>query len=246
MTKDLDAVKRMTDQIDGWLSFAEAIVLYDLARNCQGKGVIVNIGAWKGKSTIWLGTGSQNGNNVKVYSIDPHKGSIEHQKKYGKINTYNEFMKNIRKAGISKLTIPLVMTSEEAAKNFKEPVELVFIDGAHEYDMVKMDLDLWFPKVVDDGFIVFHDTLRKAWPGPKKVVDEFVYKSHVFKDVSFLETLTIAKKTKRNSLRDRMKNRTVLLVKNVCGFAVDLPIPKKVVRLIKKIIEKIILKTYDP
>ncbi len=39
-------------------------------------------------------------------------------------------MKNIKNAGVDDIVIPIVKTSEEAAKNFNKPVEFIFIDGA--------------------------------------------------------------------------------------------------------------------
>jgi predicted O-methyltransferase YrrM len=110
--------------------------------------VIVEIGSWKGKSTIWIAGGSKNGNKVKVYAIDPFVDFYE-----------EEFKKNIRDAKLDDIVIPLTKTSEEAAKNFDEPVEFIFIDGNHEYEFVKLDFDLWFPKVVDGGIMAFHDTI---------------------------------------------------------------------------------------
>ena len=76
------ALKELIQHIDGWLTDEEAKLLYKLAKNC--KGVIVEIGSWKGKSTICMAKGSKAGNNVKIYAIDPHVGSSEHKKKYEK------------------------------------------------------------------------------------------------------------------------------------------------------------------
>ena len=39
--------------IHGWLTEEEGTLLYHLAKKCR-KGVIVEIGSWMGKSTLWL------------------------------------------------------------------------------------------------------------------------------------------------------------------------------------------------
>lgn len=62
-------IKSIVDKIDGWLTFDEGKFLYSAATECKGN--IVEIGSWKGKSTIWLCNGSKEGNNSKIYSIDP-------------------------------------------------------------------------------------------------------------------------------------------------------------------------------
>ncbi len=164
-TMNIEEVKKFTNKVEGWLTDKEGETLYNLAKNCKGNGVIVEIGSWKGKSTIWIASGSKSGNKVKVYAIDPHTGSSEHQKEGEKIYTFEEFKKNIKNAKVDDIVVPLVKTSEDAAKNFDEPIELIFIDGAHEYESVKLDFDLWFPKVINGGIMAFHDTLG-YWEGP--------------------------------------------------------------------------------
>jgi len=232
--RDLDETKKLTEKIDGFLSIKEGELLYNLAKNVKGKGVIVEIGSYKGKSTVWLARGSKAGNKIKVYAIDPHTGNPEHKKRFGKIWTFEEFKKNIKYAKVDDIVIPIVKTSEEAAKNFDKPVELIFIDGNHEYKFVKLDFEMWFPKVVNGGIMAFHDTI--GWPGPKKVVEEFVYKSKKFRNVKFIDSITFGEKVKKNSLKDRIRNRYVLLLKNLYELIQKMHLPKSIRVLGKKII----------
>lgn len=213
---NLKETKNFANKIEGWLSEKEGKLLYNLARNCKGNGIIVEIGSWKGKSTIFLGNGSKNGKKINIYAIDSHTGSSEHKKRYGEIWTYKEFKKNIKDAKVNDLIIPIIKTSEEAAKTFNKPIELIFIDGAHEYKLVKLDFDLWFPKVINGGIIAFHDTI--GWDGPKKIVTNYVYRSKYFKNIKFIDSITYGKKVKQNSWSDQLKNRYVLLLKNISEF----------------------------
>ncbi len=194
-------IKRSAGGIGGWLTDDEGKFLYYAARNCTGKGVIVEIGSWKGKSTVFIGKGSESGGKIKVYAIDPH---IE--------GTYDEFKRNIKNTELNDIVIPVVETSEEAAKDLTEPVEFIFIDGDHEYESVKKDFELWFPKLIDKGIIAFHDTV--AWPGPRKVVKKYIYTSRYFKNVGFVDSITFAQKTRKNSLKDRLRNRSLFFLKN--------------------------------
>ena len=79
----IDEIKSLTAGIEGWLTDDEGELLFKLARACAGRGGIVEIGSWKGKSTIWLGRGSMAGNRAKVWAIDPHTGSDEHHQAFG-------------------------------------------------------------------------------------------------------------------------------------------------------------------
>lgn len=238
-------IKKIVENVEGWFSEREGELVYNFAKNCRGEGVIVEIGSWKGKSTIWLGKGSKDGNKIQIYAIDPHTGSSEHQQENKKIWTFEEFKENIKNAKVDDVIVPLIKTSEEAAKDFDKPIEFIFIDGAHEYEFVKLDFDLWFPKVVNGGIMAFHDTI--FWDGPRKVVRDLVYKSKFFKNVGFVDSITFAQKVKQNSLKDRIKNRYVLLLKNLYEFASNLyeftgklHLPKPLKVIVKKIIKILI------
>lgn len=192
-------------EIPGWLAAEEAELLYSLAKNCA-KGEIVEIGSWKGKSTVFLAKGSLAGNSLKIQAIDPHKG-------YDGKSTLKEFKNNIKTAGVSGIVVPVVKTSEEAAKSFNKPVEFIFIDGSHEYDDVKKDFGLWFPKIAEGGIMAFHDTL--GYEGPRKVVNELVYKSRHFKVLGLVNNVTYARKVAENTFFDRVRNRFMLIKKKV-------------------------------
>jgi predicted O-methyltransferase YrrM len=211
---EIDEIKKSVRKVQGWLTDKEGELLYNFAKNCTGKGVIVEIGSWKGKSTIWLGKGSKSGNKVKVYAIDPHVGSSEHRRIHGNIWTFEEFAKNIKNAEVDDIIVPIVKTSKEASKDFHKPVELIFIDGAHEYELVKLDFKLWFPKVIEGGIMAFHDSVWGDYLGPKKVVEAFMYKSENFRNVGFLDSITFGEKVRQNSIKDKLRNRYVLVLSN--------------------------------
>ena len=194
-------VKPLIADVPGWLTDEEGEALYELARACRGDGVIVEIGSWKGKSTVCLGLGSQDGAGVPVYAVDPH---ADHR--------YGDFKTNIERAGIADLVRPIASLSQTAADGFDETIELLFVDGSHEYDLVLEDFEKWVPKVVDGGWVAFHDT---TWTdGPRKVVGQAIYRSRRFKDARFVVgSTTVARKVLTNSTIDRVRNRYVLGVK---------------------------------
>jgi MMP 1-O-methyltransferase len=217
-------VFELISDIPGWLTDEEADALYELARACRGDGVIVEIGSWKGKSTVCLGLGSLAGSSVPVYAIDPHADY-----------RFGDFKDNVERAGIVELVRPIASLSQPAADGFDEPIELLFVDGSHEYDLVLEDFEKWVPKVVDGGWIAFHDT---TWTkGPRKVVGQAVYRSRRFKDARFVVgSTTVARKVEQNSLVDRTRNRYVLGVKT--AFWLGSSAVKKQRRLLPKSVER--------
>jgi len=218
-------VKPLIADVPGWLTDEEGEALYELARACTGKGVIVEIGSWKGKSTVCLGLGSQAGAAVPVYAIDPHADY-----------RFGDFKTNVERAGIAELVRPVPSLSQAAAEGFDEPIELLFVDGSHEYELVLEDFERWVPKVVDGGWVAFHDT---TWTrGPRKVVGSAVYRSRRFKDVRFVVgSTTVGRKVEENSLLDRAHSRYVLGVKT--AFWLGSSALKKQRRLLPKPVERL-------
>ncbi len=140
--------------------------LFLLARDGAGCGAIVEIGAYKGKSAVVMALGSKAKLREKVYSIDPH---IE--------GTKAEFTGNVRRFALEDRIDMIEATSESARRAFDLPIRLLFIDGCHEYDFVKMDILLWKDLVIDGGVIVFHDI---NWGTVARAVDELIRPSREF------------------------------------------------------------------
>ena len=198
---ELSRLKELIAGVPGWLTDEEAETLYRLGKGCRGTGVIVEIGSWKGRSTICLALGSKAGNAVRVYAIDPHADY-----------RFGEFKTNIERAGIEDLVTPIASLSQPAADNFEEPVELLWIDGSHEYELVKEDFEKWVPKVVEGGTVAMHDT---TWTeGPRRVAADGIYRSRRFRNVRFVVgSTTVAEKVAENTRADRLRNRYVLALK---------------------------------
>jgi predicted O-methyltransferase YrrM len=218
-------IKPLIADVPGWLTDEEGEALYELARGCAGRGAIVEIGSWKGKSTICLGLGSRAGNGVRIYAIDPHTDY-----------RFGDFTGNVERAGISNLVTPIAALSQPAADEFDEPIELLFVDGSHEESLVREDFDKWVPKVLDGGWVAFHDTTWTA--GPRRVVGERIYRSRRFADVRFVVgSLTVARKVAANSLRDRVRARYVLALKT--GFWLGSSALKRRRRLLPRPVERL-------
>ena len=60
-------------------------------------------------------------------------------------------------------------------KKWKEPIDVLFVDGRHTYDYVRKEIEVWAPHVKEHGFIFFHDYGKgnPAWEQVKRAVDEW-------------------------------------------------------------------------
>lgn len=202
--------------IGGWLTRNEGKFLYENAKSLAKNNVIIEIGSWKGRSTICLAMGVRDGNGAIIYAIDPHKGSSEHHRLFGKVDTYREFIRNIKAAEVEKFIKPVVKTSEATSRGFKEQVNFVFVDGAHEYRYVRKDYDVWFPKIVNGGTIAFHDSWHS--PGVQLLTTMILFSSGKVRKPRLLDTLTIMEKVEKNSLTDRIYNILFVFYRLLVGW----------------------------
>jgi predicted O-methyltransferase YrrM len=193
---DLATAEALARDIEGWLNLAEGHLLYKLARSVTGRGAIVEVGSHMGKSTTWLACGSLSGKGSTVYAVDPWDGSGE---------APEAFLHNIRAACIDKLVSPIPMSSEKAAASFDQPVELIFIDGDHSYEAVRLDLELWLRKVVEGGVLAFHDSIQ--FPGVARMLEAHVFPSNQFADARLSRSITIVRKVERQGVIGGLRMR---------------------------------------
>jgi len=204
MMKDLDDVY----SLPGMLTQAEIDCLFQLGQFNQHNGVIVEIGSWKGKSTVALARGASKVHKEKIYAIDPHK--ILFEEGYHE-DTEAEFRATINQCGVNDRVVPLITTSEEAARGWDKPIRLLWIDGDHRYQAAKLDFTLWEPHLVEGGILAMHDTIRKK--GPKRVLWEEVIRSGRFQEFAIVDNITAMRKVRRASLGARLENYLTLALR---------------------------------
>jgi predicted O-methyltransferase YrrM len=126
-------VKELADvyKVPGMLTAHEVDCLFLLGQIDHCDGVIVEIGSWKGKSTIALARGAAATHREKIYAIDPH--AVQPEEGYLE-DTRAEFHANLKQAGVDSQVVPMIMTSEKAAHGWSIPIRLLWIDGDHRYE----------------------------------------------------------------------------------------------------------------
>lgn len=220
----LNEVKDKIKTVEGWLSEAETDFLYGISKSCTGKGVIVEIGSWQGKSTICLAGASEAGARVPIYAIDPHQDSYVHEDFLGKgKSTLEIFKKNIEAAGVNSLVCPIVAKSEEAVRGWNKPIEFLWIDGDHHYSEVKKDFTLWASFVIEGGTIAFHDSF---YDEVQKFVIKEVLLNKNFKNAALIDSITAVKKSARRNLGDCLRAIYIIFLNKTQGIFRKMPLPK--------------------
>jgi predicted O-methyltransferase YrrM len=164
------------DQIKGFLAEDEAQALYQQALQASERGPVLEIGSYCGKSTIYLGLACARNNGV-VFALDHHRGSEEHQlgeffhdpdlfnAGEGVMDTFKEFRRNVRRAGLDNTVVPVVAGSELAARSWQTPLAMVFIDGGHSLEAALTDYRCWTPHLMRGGILAIHDLFNDAHAG---------------------------------------------------------------------------------
>lgn len=151
---------------EGWTNPAELAWLFNTASQMAGGADIIEIGAWKGQSTLMLYAGASK--HCRVITIDTWQGSPNEMHAHGEArekDLYAEFLANMRNHGFepepfSGQKVPgcyyIVGDSVEQAQMWAaKTVDWIFIDGDHY--RVGEDIDAWLPKVKSGGIISGHD-----------------------------------------------------------------------------------------
>ncbi|WP_456697142.1 class I SAM-dependent methyltransferase [Aeromicrobium sp. P5_D10] len=152
----------------GFMPTDEGLALHAAALDYLSGGVAVEIGTYCGKSTIYLGHAASV-RESSVVTIDHHRGSEEQQPgweyhdaslvdpKVGLIDTLPFARQAIARAGLESTVTAFVGRSTEIASWWRQPLDLVFVDGGHTEEAAQGDFHGWSPWVRVGGALVIHD-----------------------------------------------------------------------------------------
>lgn len=168
-------------------------VLVNYMAECGYKS-FVEVGCKEGRTSGHI---LKNISDARVVAIDPwmtqeatSDPTKETYKDWDFAKIEREFWQNIGEENRARCAM-LRMTSEEAAQRWDvdaplgwhhtegttfggttaNPADLVFIDALHDYEHVKQDIALWWPRVRVGGMLAGHDFNHK-WPGVERAVAE--------------------------------------------------------------------------
>lgn len=147
--------------VEGYFSSDEAWALYRATRDCSAAAPrAVEIGSYKGRSTIAIALALRDRGAGLVISIDPHAptGKASYVVEHGTADTFDEYLANVRRAGIEAFVRPIRATSADARPQYDgAPIDLLFVDGSHDLDDVLLDIDTWLPLAADEAILAFND-----------------------------------------------------------------------------------------
>lgn len=157
---ELQAALDAIGDVEGWLSEGQARRLWHAGREVTPPGQIVEIGSFRGRSTIVLSRAAADG--VSIVAIDPHAGGdrgpqeIDPEAERGQSD--NElFRANLERAGVNGRVRHVRRFSDQAHADVDGPIDLLYVDGAHRYAPARDDIAAWGARVPLGGTMLVHD-----------------------------------------------------------------------------------------
>jgi len=166
-----DDLLEYADTVKGFMPRDEGLALFEYALahgERSHRGTWLEVGAWCGKSAVYLGAAAEETSSV-LYSLDHHHGSEENQAGWehfdaalvdpadGRLNTLPTWQRTIAETELEATVVGLVGHSTVIAAHFDQPLDVLFIDGGHGHDVAWADYEAWTPKVVVGGLLLIHD-----------------------------------------------------------------------------------------
>jgi len=161
----------------------EALYLAALRAGASFDGAtFMEIGAWCGKSSVYLGAAAEETGAV-LFSLDHHHGSEENQVGWehhdstlvdpetGTIDTLPRWRRTVGGAGLEASVIGIVGDSPTVSSHWSTPLAFCFIDGGHGEEPAWADYRGWAPKVVEDGWLAIHDVFPDPADGGRPPYD---------------------------------------------------------------------------
>lgn len=153
------------DGVEGWLKPEQGRRLFDSARSLGPAATVVEIGSFRGRSTIVLAQAAPD--DARVVAIDPHgggdrgPGEIAPDTDRGDAD-YAAFTANLAAAGVAHRVRHVRKPSAEALGDVSGDVELLFVDGAHRYGPARADIVDWGDRVTSGGTMLVHDAFSSV------------------------------------------------------------------------------------
>lgn len=188
----LDSAWGLMQGAPGFLTEREGRFLALAAAVIPARGVILEIGSFKGKSTIGLASVARHYKRGPVVAVDPFTApSSTDPYLQGAVSSYPEFEATLRHAGLFDDVEVHRTYSREVAKSWTRPIRLLWIDGDHTYAGAKADFDLFRPFLATGAVVALHDSLN-LFEGPIRVAVEDLFRSDDFGPAGFCGSIAWA------------------------------------------------------
>lgn len=175
----LTKLPEKVESIEGYLSANEIRFLALLAACPTANGELLEIGSFKGKSTVVLAKAAALSDNPKVVAVDPMTApSVTDPDLKNAASSLNDFQLNIRQHNVEEQVEFHCAFSSELAKTWSYPIRLLWIDGDHTYEGTKQDFTLFAQHLTDGAIVAMHDVLHEFEGGIRVFMEDILLSPH--------------------------------------------------------------------
>lgn len=200
-----DAMVALADRIEGRVTRREMRLLALLGAAPTCAGTVLEIGSYRGRSTIILAKSAALAGDTRIHAVDPLSLPSETDPSaLAAEDVAASFHQNLRNEGVEALVDFHQMRSTELAATWTLPLRLLWIDGDHTLDGARSDFRCFAPFLQPGAIVAFHDVLSR-FPGPIRVVVEDVLSSNVFGACGFVGSIAWAQYLGDPSLTTRWR-----------------------------------------
>jgi MMP 1-O-methyltransferase len=152
----------------GFMPGPEGLALSGAAARYAGRGPVLEVGTYCGKSTIYLAAAAREAGQP-VITVDHHRGSEENQPGWeyhdtnlvdpvtGRLDTLPYLRATLAAAGVEEDVVVVVGRSAAVARLWRTPLGMLFIDGGHTDVAATTDYEGWAPWIAPGGLLAIHD-----------------------------------------------------------------------------------------
>ncbi|NNE10927.1 MAG: class I SAM-dependent methyltransferase [Ilumatobacter sp.] len=156
-----DEVWTSIADVEGWMTRGQGEALFEAAQACPPGGKIVEIGSFRGRSTIVLASGAPP--DVTVIAIDPHAGNDRGPQEIEGFEAqaaddHATFLRNLHAAGVAERVTHLRLFSGAALDQVPPAIDVLYVDGAHRFAPARADIGRFGARVRDGGTMLIHDS----------------------------------------------------------------------------------------
>lgn len=170
------AARAMKHPFFAWAGFRPPIAQHTgaeheaLEKHARGKRSVVEIGVAEGASGVALRQAMDSAGTL--YLVDPF-----HLSRVRPLNFLRRAARRAVDGSPGARTVWIEAFSHDGARDWKLPIDFLFIDGDHREEAVEQDWNDWHGHVVEDGIVAFHDArlFPNGWTsadyGPVRFID---------------------------------------------------------------------------
>jgi len=149
-------------EIQGWMTEGELTFLHRLACSMPPGANVVEVGSWKGRSTVAICEGLAGISDARLSAVDTFRGTDNstvmhgrHGAELAEDQVYLDFLANTKAYPFVEVIRDTSVGASAAFAN--SSIDWLFLDADHTFEQVRLDISSWYAKVKPGGIISGHD-----------------------------------------------------------------------------------------